>query len=65
MIEAIGYMFIGVFFASLFPALKAWSESKSTWVDLTEEEKRELKNANMPTAALIETVCALLKAQNK
>jgi hypothetical protein len=29
MIEAIGYMFIGAFFAMLIPALQAWAESKT------------------------------------
>lgn len=38
--------------------------SKKQWIGLTEQEKLELKNTNMPTMALIDTVCALLKAQN-
>ena len=38
MLEAIGYMAIGSFFALLLPILKAWAESKDTWVGLTDEE---------------------------
>ena len=38
MIEVIGYMTIGVVFAMVLPILKAWAESKDTWVDLTDEE---------------------------
>ena len=42
MIEAIGYMAIGTFFALLVPFLKAWAESKKTWVGLTDEEIEQL-----------------------
>jgi hypothetical protein len=37
---------------------------KKPWVGLTEKEKLELKNLNMPTMALIETICSLLRMQN-
>ena len=38
MLEVIGYMVIWVFFALLLPVLKAWAESKDTWVELTSEQ---------------------------
>ncbi len=37
---------------------------KKEWVGLTEQEKLDLKNANMPTMALIDTVCSILRMQN-
>ena len=38
MLEVIGYMTIGVVFALILPILKAWAESKDTWVELTDDE---------------------------
>ena len=38
MLEAIGYMAIGTFFALLVPFLKAWAEIKKEWIDLTDDE---------------------------
>ena len=43
MLEAIGYMAIGTFFALLVPVLKAWAESKDTWVDLTDDERIDIR----------------------
>lgn len=44
--------------------MRSYGYATKPWVGLTEQEKLELKNTNMPTMALIDTVCALLKAQN-
>jgi hypothetical protein len=41
-----------------------YQSPKKPWVGLTEKEKLELKNSNMPTMALIETVCSLLRMKN-
>ena len=37
---------------------------KREWMELTQEEKIELKNSNMPTMALIDTICSILRMQN-
>ena len=42
MLEAIGYMAIGTFFALLLPISKAWAETKKEWVNLTDEEVADL-----------------------
>ena len=42
MIEVIGYMVIGVVFAMVLPILKAWAESKDTWVGLTEQDRKNI-----------------------
>ena len=43
---------------------QAIEAEKREWVELTEEEKIELKNSNMPTMALIDTICSILRMQN-
>ena len=43
MLEVIGYMTIGVVFALILPILKAWAESKDTWVDLTDDERIDIR----------------------
>jgi hypothetical protein len=56
MLEVIGYMFIGVFFALLVPVLKAWAESKDTWVGLTDKEILKIWKSDDEPKGVVEFV---------